>query len=160
MATKSNPPTDAQVKEALKECEELTASREDLCREELVALILLLSNDAGFRATTLAIGIKGKDRGVYEYDHKLLKTHSALQEKTIEDLQSILNYLVRNAILNVFASTGDDRPEESGKAAAMRALAMRYIPEKVKLFDAVQQEKAEKRQANLQKKIDALKTSA
>ncbi len=122
-------------------------SKEYLTGAELPALILAMAQSWPVeRALEQATG---KD---YDRDHVALLND--LEEA--KDISKTLAFAARHFILDKLNSAQEIDPEKYGKASALMALAIQYMPTTVEQLEMEQNEKASKREANIDKRVSAL----
>ncbi len=122
-------------------------SKEYLTGAELPALILAMSQS--YAVERAIEQVTGKD---YDRDHVALLND--LDEA--KDISKTLAFAARHFILDKLNSAQEIDPEKYGKASALMALAIQYMPTTVEQLEIEQNEKASKREANIDKRVTAL----
>jgi ParB family chromosome partitioning protein len=139
-----------QVKTILPACKQYTENCNPLQQEEIAGIIMAMleAGSYGFRDKVSEIWGVQID---YRYDLKVYETLSTLTELG-------LNQLIRLFILDKCDITkGTGSHLNNSKALAIHNIANQYEGHKVSTIEAEQTAKAEKRQANYNKRLTALK---
>jgi hypothetical protein len=122
-------------------------SKEYLTGAELPALILAMAQSyAVERAIEREVGKN------YDRDH--IELLNDLDDE--KEISRVLAFAARHFILDKLNSAQEIDPEKYGKASALMALAIQYMPTTVEQLEIEQNEKASKREANIDKRLAAL----
>ncbi|MFA6058924.1 MAG: ParB/RepB/Spo0J family partition protein [Taibaiella sp.] len=92
------------------------------------------------------------------YDYNLSQAYNYFT--TVDEPAKLLNRLIRNAISCKLTDMNEASPDKNGKACAVHFLAKQIIPDQVAIFEQEQQEVADKRIINVNKRIAALERKA
>ncbi|WP_346318210.1 ParB/RepB/Spo0J family partition protein [Chitinophaga sp. YIM B06452] len=90
------------------------------------------------------------------YDWDNMPLYKKLSGVNSAELKGIVHSLIRRSLMDKLVKDNDN-PYKIGRAAAMRAIAIDFMPALVQLYDEEQGEVATKREAKVNSRIDELK---
>jgi ParB family chromosome partitioning protein len=137
-------------KDAMTSLKEGFISNTDPLRPEEVKALLILLIDTSYNTRDFAA--KELELG---NDYNRIAAYNKLLAQDITS--PMATRLIRLALFDKLYSPTELDYKKNGKAAAMFDLATLWMPDQVKDFEARQKEKATKRNANVNKRLDALK---
>lgn len=145
----------ANIKNAFKGYAPFLDSTAELSKNEWAALAVFVAEHTGYETRKWAGKEVQASENAYGYVDNL-SFYQKVQSMDSETATAFIAKLIRRTFIDKLMGNGDN-PSKSGPAAAIRQLAMDYIPEQVKQFDIEQEEKSIKRQERVNKRIEELK---
>lgn len=143
-----------QVKAALKANKDFTDCKAGINKQEGIALAVIAYTESYLAKDFLRKVLKIKDEWITEPVDLYIK----LSEMKDADAVVIICKAVRLMFLSklITSESVEQDPLQHAKAAAIRAIAVKYLPDEVNQFDADQAAKAADRKERLQKRLTGM----